>query len=233
MISWLNKLTAKFSGRQPANNSLAIVQNYSGYDQYVAHQKEKTCDASRRAKWLGEEWQSKLNFFESKFREYQKNLLDDSHHKALCLGARTGQEVQAFRNLGFDAIGVDLVACEPLVVEGDIHNLAFDDDTFDVTFTNIFDHSFYPDRFASEIMRVLKPNGLAIMHLAIDTATDPYGVLEIPDPTSLIALFESRADTAMSQSMPPWGGGLNWELVMKKKVDEQSKTRSEMEKLAA
>ena len=57
----------------------------------------------------------------------------------LCLGARLGGEVRAFRRLGALALGVDL---EPglnnrHVLPGDVHALQFADGVFDYAFTNI------------------------------------------------------------------------------------------------
>ena len=76
--------------------------------------------------------------------------------KCLCFGARTGQEVVALNEIGMEAKGIDIVPQEPYVIKGDIHDAPFVDDTFDFVFTNIVDHSIYPQKFMSEIERVLK-----------------------------------------------------------------------------
>src|SRR3546814_8609270 len=47
----------------------------------------------RREKWLGEEWRSKIDGFKSIFR--RNGAVIQGCQKALCLGARTGQEVVA------------------------------------------------------------------------------------------------------------------------------------------
>jgi len=64
-----------------------------------------------------------------------------------------------------DAIGIDIVPYEPYVILGDIHNAPFEDASVDFVFTNIFDHSIYPQKFISEMQRVLKPGGHVLMHL--------------------------------------------------------------------
>ena len=46
--------------------------------------------------------------------------------------------------------------CKPLVELGDMHNLKYDDKTFNFVFSNILDHSLYPQKSISEIERVLK-----------------------------------------------------------------------------
>ena len=40
------------------------------------------------------------------------------------------------------------------------HDPSVEDEKFDLAFTNIFDHSLYPEKFASEIYRVLKKKGI-------------------------------------------------------------------------
>jgi SAM-dependent methyltransferase len=165
------------------------IRRYSTYSDYVKHQKEKTTDPVRREKWLNEEWEEKLSFFENKFKKYKSKYFKDSFITAVGLGARTGQEVQAFINLGYEAIGLDLVECSPLVIKGDIHKMPFENERFDIAFTNIFDHSLYPEKFASEIGRILKIDGIAILHLAVGNETDPFGVLEINDPKAFVTFI--------------------------------------------
>ena len=41
----------------------------------------------------------------------------------------------------------------------DLHNLKQSDSSFDLIFTNIFDHSLYPQKFCYEMERVCKPGG--------------------------------------------------------------------------
>jgi SAM-dependent methyltransferase len=145
------------------------------YVDYISLQKEKTTDPKKREKWLNQEWDLKLNGFE---RVFKKNL-SVIGKKCLCIGARTGQEVQALINLGKEAIGIDLVPCEPLVIEGDFHNLSFENGSFDFVFSNVFDHALYPDKFLQEISRVLSSRGVAILHLQTGGFNDKYGVHDI------------------------------------------------------
>ena len=147
------------------------------YSDYIKLQKEKTCDPRRRKKWLNQEWDLKLSGFKKIFNSNFAYLGSD----CLCIGARTGQEVQALIDLGRKAIGIDIVPCEPLVIEGDFHNLDFKDSSFDFIFSNVVDHALYPDKFFSEITRVSKENGSVLLHLQIDRGNDKYGVYDIND----------------------------------------------------
>lgn len=189
---------------------------YPSYEAYLAHQKEKTNDPVRRKKWLGEEWQLKLTFFEDTFRQILLQYPQIQTLKSIGLGARTGQEVQAMKNVGFDAIGIDLVPCPPLVIEGDIHNISFPEGHFSFAFTNVFDHSLYPEKFVTEAYRILIPSGFWLLHLSVNQKNDEYGINEISDIETTHALFHQAGfNLLFSRTMEYWGG-LNWEVLVQK-----------------
>jgi len=142
---------------------MRVIRDYKSYEIYLRHQKEKTLDPVRREKWLGREWKGKVSAFKEAFSKTLGNNLTDKRCLGVC--ARTGQEIQAFKDLGGDAIGIDLVPCPPLVIEGDMHKIQFLDKTFDIVFSNSIDHSFSPEKFLREVYRVTKPDGLILLHL--------------------------------------------------------------------
>ena len=147
------------------------------YTDYIVLQKRKTTDPLRREKWLNEEWDIKLHGFNRIFNQNKEYV----GSKCLCIGARTGQEVQALIDQGKEAIGIDLVPQAPLVLEGDFHDLDFKDTSFDFVFSNVIDHALYPDKFCSEMVRVLMVDGFALIHLQVNVPDDKYGVHEIRD----------------------------------------------------
>jgi SAM-dependent methyltransferase len=151
---------------------MEVIRNYGDYEKYLDHQKEKSLDPKRVKKWQNEEWEPKIKMFTGIF-ESNKEFLKEGG-KALGICARTGQEIIALKSLGMDAIGVDIVAYPPLVIEGDAHDLQFEDGEFDFVFTNSFDHSIYPDKFLSEMQRVLKSGGYGLIHLQLTDKVDDY-----------------------------------------------------------
>lgn len=185
---------------------------YPNYDAYVRHQKEKTTDPIRREKWLGQEWQLKLDGFRETF-EQRRDLLGKH---ALCLGARTGQEVRALLDLGIEALGIDLVPCEPLVHLGDIHALDLEDDSFDFIFSNVFDHALYPDRFVAEMERVCRPTGHMLLQFQIDLCQDVYTATVIENVAKdVVPLFRNSTvveDGAIAQNF----AAMNHELLMRR-----------------
>ena len=198
------KLKYKFFGKP-----LHLLNHHKSYDDYLAKQKEKTLDPKCIEKWLGEEWEMKLEGFRKLFERNAEYLNDAAN--CICLGARTGQEVAAIRELGKQAIGIDLVEFKPYTVQGDIHNLDHKDSSVDFIFTNIFDHSLYPDRFISEMERVCEPSGHIIINLQLFTSGDDYSENVINDPRKVIALFKNST-VVESRKIQNSFDSMNWEL---------------------
>ena len=185
-----------------------IIRKYENYSDYIRHQSEKSLDSKRISKWLGEEWEQKIQTFDDIFN-YNIEFIK-SGGKGLAICARTGQEVVALKNIGVDAIGVDIVAHPPLVIEGDAHNLPFEDNTFDFVFSNSLDHSIDPRKFVSEAQRVVKSGGYILFHLQLLSEVDDYAENIIVSPDSVIDLFDScivvKSQRLVNQSY-------QWELV--------------------
>ena len=166
------------------------LNKYDTYEEYVKHQLVKTQDPERVKLWLNDEWDIKCKGFLSIFNRHQKYISNCSN--AICLGARTGQEVKVLRDMGIDATGIDLQEFPPFTIEGDIHDLKFEDGSFDLLFTNIVDHSLYPKIMVSEIERVLKVGGIAIIHfqVMIGVKEDNFTETKIFNEDSLKSYFK-------------------------------------------
>ena len=135
-------------------------RNYPSYNAYVQHQSAKL---RREFDVIAEHDKAYEDIVVERYRD--QNLAGKT---VLCLGARLGGEVRAFRRLGALSVGVDL---EPgrdnrFVLPGDVHDLQFADGVFDVCFTNIIDHVLNLEAFVAETLRVLEPGGLLIAELA-------------------------------------------------------------------
>lgn len=191
------------------------THQYKDYKDYIKFQLEKTSDKHRQQKWLGEEWRLKINIFK---RVFNDNIdIIKNCKKCLCLGSRTGQEVVAFKELGVDdSLGIDLHKFEPYTIEGDIHDLNFDDNTFDLEFSNILDHSLYPKEFAKEIERTLKPGGYFILHYQFGINQDKFTETIIKDQTTLIDLF-NKLEVISSRKIDTGIIAMNYEIIFRKK----------------
>ena len=163
------------------------THKYEKYEDYVKYQLKKTSDKTKQAKWKGSEWELKINIFKNLFKSNQNEI--EQKTNAICLGSRTGQEVVALKEIGVNnVIGIDLHEFQPYTIKGDIHDIAFDNETFDLVFTNIFDHSLYPEKMASEVNRILTKDGIFIIHLQ-DRPGDKYTEINITDMEKIVELF--------------------------------------------
>lgn len=207
--------------------SLIRTHRYTDYEDYINYQKEKTLNKEKQRKWLNEEWNLKIRIFKSLFlNSFSKLGINQTHisqtlynkyiKKCLCLGSRTGQEVKALRDLGIeDTIGIDLVEFPPYTIKGDIHNLNFENESFDMEFSNIFDHSIYPGKFISEIERTLKPNGICILHIQIDIKQDKYTEIIVNNLNDIEKLFK-KSKLIIKTPIKSGIIAMNYELIFKK-----------------
>jgi len=190
------------------------VRSYKNYDKYLDHQKEKTLDPLRRKKWQNEEWQLKIDGFKKSLYPHQKYI---NKSKALCIGARTGQEVVALNQMGAEAIGIDICPCLPHVIKGDMHDLPFEDETFDFVFSNVLDHSLYPKKKISEIERVLKKGGKSVLHLQVNIPSDIYTETEVDNVhLDILPLFRKSFCIGLFDINNPVFATMNREIVMEK-----------------
>ncbi|KAI3467636.1 hypothetical protein Pfo_024299 [Paulownia fortunei] len=194
---------------------LKIRPGYTSYDSYIHHQLNKTLNPKLRKIWTTRDWDRKIRVFTAFFNDLkQKNLLSNSS-KALCVGARMGQEVEALKRVGVsDSIGIDLVPSPPLVVHGDFHHQPFDDGTFDFEFSNVFDHALYPEKFVGEIERTLRPGGVCVLHVAVSRRSDKYSANDLFSVEPLKRLFK-RSELVHVRTVD--GFGLDTEVVFRKK----------------
>ena len=141
-----------------SNESLQI-RRLSSYEDYIKLQKSKL-------QFLD------LKDHEVKFRQALKARLQNSNilsltqtHRVLCLGARLGGEVAAFRDLGCFAIGVDLNpgSDNPWVLYGDFNRLEYPNQCVDIVYTNSLDHALDLHQILSEVKRILANQGVFIV----------------------------------------------------------------------
>ena len=171
------------------DGKIIIFNRHKKYQDYINKQLEKTLNPNKIKKWQGEEWQIKMDGFRHLFKRNEEFLQNKKN--SICLGARTGQEVAVLRELGIDSIGIDLVEFPPYTIKGDIHNLEFDDEKFDLIFTNILDHSLYLEKFISEMERVCMKNGIIILNLQVNIPGDDYSENIINNTKPIIKMMKN------------------------------------------
>ncbi|KAG1363363.1 hypothetical protein COCNU_11G001900 [Cocos nucifera] len=193
---------------------LRIRPGYKSYDDYIKHQLNKTLNPRLRRVWATRDWDRKVLVFARFFSDLKSQGLLSNISRALCIGARLGQEVAALRRVGVaDSIGMDLVPAPPLVAAGDFHSQPFPNASFDFEFSNVFDHALYPDRFAAEIERTLRPGGVAVLHVALHRRGDKYSANDLFGVDGVVGLFKQSDLVRVSQVD---GFGLDTEVVLRR-----------------
>ncbi|CAO2829389.1 unnamed protein product [Amaranthus hypochondriacus] len=194
---------------------IRIRPGYTSYESYIQKQLNKTLNPKLRHIWTTRDWDRKIRVFSIFFTQLKSSSLLSNSSKALCIGARVGQEVEALRRVGVsDSIGIDLVPCPPLVIHGDFHHQPFPDDSFDFEFSNVFDHALYPEKFVGEIERTLKPGGVCVLHVALSTRSDKYSANDLSGVDPLVKLFK-RSELVRVKQVD--GFGLDTEIIFRKK----------------
>jgi SAM-dependent methyltransferase len=144
-----------------------LKRKYKSYKDYLHHQSRKLDTGIRKKvkKFMPEHFSKSVNSFEKRIRKF-KDQVDDG--KILCLGARLGAEVVAFRNLGFlDTIGIDINPGKnnKYVIKGDFHNMEFDDKSIDIIYCNCIDHCWDLGLLSKEMDRILRDSGKLVLEI--------------------------------------------------------------------
>lgn len=155
------KKKSEFKSAAWRHEGVISQRNYSSYEEYVAHQKEKLDQIGGEAFVNPEKAVNRFRRRLELVAELPKNA------SVICLGARRGEEVRAFVDLLHFAVGIDLNPGEgnKFVVSGDFHAFQFSDSSVDCVYVNCLDHAFHLDKIMLEVRRVLKNGGLFITDL--------------------------------------------------------------------
>lgn len=135
-----------------------------------------------------------------------KELLDDLRGKlVLMLGCGSGEETSLLEEYGAtDMIGVDLSSESVRLAQatyphhtfviGDMHQLEFDDESFDFIYSSLTIHySKAPEKVYEEMHRILKPGGMMLFSVGhpLRWASERCEIDDIP--TKLLGYSEDKA----------------------------------------
>jgi len=200
-----------------------IRRPFANYEDYLERQRGKAESPALRF-YLRQNRASRIAGFVAAFTEARLvEIAPPAETLAvLCLGARAGEEVEAFRELGYGgATGVDLAPLCDFVQQGDYHALTWDDDWFDIVYSNCLDHVYDLDRFCSEAWRVLRPGGLALFHLAMQMPMGSHESLTLESADEIVEKLPGPVTMLMNcwKTLTLYkSGGLNYELLIQKRT---------------
>lgn len=85
----------------------------------------------------------------------------DKNMKILCVGARAGNEIVAFKELKFtNILGTDLYPNKD-IIKDDMNNMQFKNNAYDFLYSHhSLEHTVYSKKAVSEMKRVVRPGGL-------------------------------------------------------------------------
>jgi hypothetical protein len=102
-----------------------------------------------------------------------ENLSKES--KILVIGPRNEEDILNLIGNGFERkniIGLDLISYSPLIEVGDMHNTRFSDSYFDAIVCGwTLSYSNQPVKFANEMIRIIKNNGVMAIGVEYSTLT--------------------------------------------------------------
>jgi len=130
------------------------------YSNYLSKQKVKSSSPITQQSLL-QKRANRIRIFADVFKSLN---VDFTNKKVLCLGARMGEEVEALKNMGANALGMDLVPYLPLVIEGDMNKLKMED-KYDIIYTNSMDHMYDVHMLMAGVHETLVNDGLFIAHI--------------------------------------------------------------------
>jgi len=108
------------------------------------------------------------------------SLKDTFEGPVLCVGARLGGEVRAFKRITGESIGIDFNPGKnnPDVIYGDAMALQFENNRFETVYCNILDHIPDLKKAFGEMIRVLNPGGTIFFDID-QNAPDQYAVRDL------------------------------------------------------
>ena len=98
----------------------------------------------------------------------------NSQSKILVIGPRTESDLLRLIGAGFtNVIGLDLISYSPRIILGDMHDMPFDDSSFDVVICGwTLSYSTRPTRVAEEILRVATSSALIAIGVQYSNLAD-------------------------------------------------------------
>jgi SAM-dependent methyltransferase len=146
------------------------------YQQYIYAQVKKSLNTARKAQ--DKKGSRPFARTEKLVGEMAKFLPETGRDKftVLCVGCRSHIELDYIENAcGVKTVGVDLFSNDPRIRVGDMHNLPFDDQSFDALYScHSLEHAYDVRQALREFVRVTKHGGLLVIEVPVN-----YDVTEV------------------------------------------------------
>lgn len=118
-------------------------------------------------------------------------IVDLSQSRVLCVGCRNTAELDHFTARGARSVtGIDLYSPDPRIQVMDMHHMTFPDHQFDILYmAHALEHAHNPAQVASEIVRVVRPQGLVAIEVPMRFELSSADLVDFGDLATLHHLF--------------------------------------------
>lgn len=110
---------------------------------------------------------------------------------ALVIGCRNARELDLLEARGVKrTTGVDLFSHDKRIQVMDMHDLKFDEGTFDLVYcSHALEHALNPKKVCEELVRVLKDDGIIVVEVPVNYAVNGADLHDFGSAQNLTALF--------------------------------------------
>jgi SAM-dependent methyltransferase len=130
----------------------------------------------------------------------------DKSSKLLIIGPCNHKELDAFEAFGYDNYkAIDLVSTDSRISVMDMHDLAYNNETFDLIYaTNVIHCTEDPKSLGDSIYRVLKMDGYLVLGVTIDLAPDdPVYVKDYKTVDGILEIFPNSLEVIYQRTVEP------------------------------
>ena len=124
----------------------------------------------------------------------------------LCVGCRNALELDRFRSRGFeDVIGIDVFSQRADILVMDMHEMSFEDDSFDVVYaSHALEHSYDVDRVVREMGRVARDGAVVGVEVPVRAQASAADRIVFSGLDELRAAFRPYlAEELLAEEEPP------------------------------
>lgn len=158
-----------------------------GYDEYVRVQMD------RSLRMRGHDPRDRCEYLIGVLSRF---LAKSPPPRVLCVGCRNGHELDHLASAGYPgAVGIDLHSTDPRIRVMDMHELRFEDGSFEAVYScHSLEHAYDVRKAGGEIGRVLVPGGVAIVEVPIACERRKGDMWDLGDPQTIAEVIGGRLE---------------------------------------
>lgn len=120
--------------------------------------------------------------------------VDISNLKVLCIGCRSVEEINYFRSVGVkEVLGIDLFSESEKIIIMDMHNMTFEDNSFDIIFSShSLEHARDYKKAISEFIRVAKDGAIFIIEVPVNYKTRGADLWDFKSLENIKSIFQEH-----------------------------------------